>query len=171
VDEKQRIFCNPTKANAEYEVLETKRKHERVKNVAMVLKDETIGLEYVPEDESGKRQNKKRERVTLRRVCHQDELNRYYVFLNNNFEIPAEEVAFLYKKRWGIELLFKKMKQNFRLHFFYGENETAIRTQIWCTLMAQLLLTVLQRKSRHKKGISHCGNFSKNTFDQLIGCL
>ena len=147
-------FVTRQKSNARYEVLETKRKHERVKNVAMVLKDETIELEYVPEDESGKRQNKKRERVTLRRVCHQDELNRYYVFLTNNFEIPAEEVAFLYKKRWGIELLFKKMKQNFRLHFFYGENETAIRTQIWCTLIAQLLLTVLQKKADTKKAFS-----------------
>jgi hypothetical protein len=65
----------------------------------MVLKDETIELEYVPENESGKRQNKKREKVTLRRVCYQDEKNRCYVFLTNNLEIPAEEVAFLYKKR------------------------------------------------------------------------
>jgi IS4 transposase len=76
------------------------------------------------------------------------------VFLPNNFEIPAEEVAFLYRKRWGIELLFKKMKQNFQLHFFYVENETAIRTQIWCTLIAQLLLTVLQKKADTKKAFS-----------------
>ena len=147
-------FVTRQKSNAKYEVLETKRKHERVKDTAMVLKEEIIELEYVPEDESGKRQNKKRERVTLRRVCYQDELNRYYVFLTNNFEIPAEEVAFLYRKRWGIELLFKKMKQNFQLHFFYGENETAIRTQIWCTLIAQLLLTVLQKKAGTKKAFS-----------------
>ena len=57
------------------------------------------------------------------RECHpEDEQNRYYEFLTNNFEITAEEVAFLYKKRWGIELLFKKMKQNFHLHYFYGKN-------------------------------------------------
>jgi hypothetical protein len=46
------------------------------------------------------------------------------------------------------------MKQNFQLHFFYGENENAIRTQIWCTLIAQLLLTVLQRKAETKKAFS-----------------
>lgn len=147
-------FVTRQKSNAKYQVVDTKRKHERVRDVAMVLKDEIIELEYVPEDESGKRQNKKRERVTLRRVCYQDEKNRYYVFLTNNLEIPAEEVAFLYKKRWGIELLFKKMKQNFQLHYFYGENETAIRTQIWCTLIAQLLLTVLQKKADTKKAFS-----------------
>jgi Transposase DDE domain len=148
------FFVTRQKSNARYEVVDTKRKNERVKDVAMVLKDEIIELEYVPEDESGKRQNKKRERVTLRRVCYQDEKNRYYVFLTNNLEITAEEIAFLYKKRWGIELLFKKMKQNFQLHYFYGENETAIRTQIWCTLIAQLLLTVLQKKANTKKAFS-----------------
>jgi len=147
-------FVTRQKTNAKYNVIALKRKHNRVKNLAMVLSEEIIELEYVPEDESGKRQNKKRERVTLRRVCYQDEKNRYYVFLTNNMEIPAEEVAFLYKKRWGIELLFKKMKQNFQLHFFYGENETAIRTQIWCTLIAQLLLTVLQKKAETKKAFS-----------------
>jgi IS4 transposase len=71
-----------------------------------------------------------------------------------NFEITAEEIAFLYKKRWGIELLFKKMKQNFQLHFFYGENVNAIYTQVWCTLIAQLLLTVIQKMAMTKKAFS-----------------
>lgn len=65
--------------------------------------------------------------------------------------ITAEEVAFLYKKRWAIELLFKKMKQNFLLNYFHGENTNAIYTQMWCTLIAQLLLTVLQKKAQVKK--------------------
>lgn len=90
----------------------------------------------------------------MRKVCYQDEKNRYFEFLTNNFEITAEEVAFLYKKRWGIELLFKKMKQNFQLHYFYGENENAIRTQVWCTLIAQLLLTVIQKIAQTKKAFS-----------------
>ena len=46
------------------------------------------------------------------------------------------------------------MKQNFQLHYFYGENENAIRTQVWCTLIAQLLLTVLQKKATVKKAFS-----------------
>ena len=76
---------------------------------------------------------------------------RYYEFLTNNFDITAEEVAFLYKKRWGIEIMFKKMKQNFQLHYFYGENVNAIYTQVWCTLIAQLLLTVTQKIAKAKK--------------------
>ena len=147
-------FVTRQKSNAVFSVVEVLRKHNRKKGVAKVLREEIIELEYVPEDESGKRQKGRREKVRLRRVCYQDEQNRYFVFLTNNMEITAEEVAFLYKKRWGIELLFKKMKQNFQLHYFYGENETAIRTQVWCTLIAQLLLTVLQKKAKVEKAFS-----------------
>jgi IS4 transposase len=74
-----------------------------------------------------------------------------YVFITNNTEFTAHDIADMYKQRWQIELLFKKMKQNFQLHCFYGESENAMRIQIWCTLIAQLLLTVLQRKTETKK--------------------
>jgi hypothetical protein len=46
------------------------------------------------------------------------------------------------------------MKQNFQLHYFYGENETATRTQVWCTLIAHLLLTVLQKQAKVEKAFS-----------------
>jgi hypothetical protein len=46
------------------------------------------------------------------------------------------------------------MKQNFQQHYFYGENENAIRTQVWCTLIAQLPLTVIQKMVRTKKAFS-----------------
>jgi len=46
------------------------------------------------------------------------------------------------------------MKQHFQLHYFYGENETAIRTQVWCTLIAQLLMTVLQKNANTGKAFS-----------------
>lgn len=93
-------------------------------------------IEYTPEDENGKKQTKVRKTLRLKKVCYQDEKNRYYEFFSNSIDSTAEEIAFLYKKRWGIELLFKKMKQNLLLHYFYGENENAIRTQVWCTLIA-----------------------------------
>lgn len=147
-------FVTRLKKNADYRVIKTMRTHYRKKGVAKVLSDEIIELEYNPEDADGKKQTKITKTIQLRKVCYQDEKNRYYEFLTNNFDIPAEEVAFLYKKRWGIELLFKKMKQNFQLHYFYGENENAIRTQVWCTLIAQLLLTVLQKKAQVKKAFS-----------------
>jgi IS4 transposase len=123
----QVYFVSRLKKNAVCTVIEVTRRHYRKKGEAKVLSDEIIELEYHPEDETGKKQTKITKKLRLRKVCYQDEQNRYYEFLTNNFEITAEEVAFLYKKRWGIET-FKKMKQNFQLNYFYGENENAIRT-------------------------------------------
>ena len=150
----QVYFVTRLRKNAVYRVVELKERHYRKKGKAKVLRDEIIEVEYHPENQRGKRDLKTIQHIRLRRVCYQDEQNRYYEFLTNNFDITAEEVAFLYKKRWGIELLFKKMKQNFQLHYFYGENVNAIYTQVWCTLIAQLLLTVIQKISQAKKAFS-----------------
>jgi hypothetical protein len=152
--EKQIFFVTRMKKNAVYTVIETVQEHERIKGKAMVIKEEIIELEYHPENDKGKKITNQTKTLRLRKVCYQDDKNRYYEFLCNNFEITAEEIAFLYKKRWGIELLFKKMKQNFQLHFFYGENVNAIYTQVWCTLIAQLLLTVIQKMAMTKKAFS-----------------
>jgi IS4 transposase len=92
--------------------------------------------------------------LCLRKVNYRDEKGRIYEFISNNFEISNEEVALIYKIRWQIELLFKKLKQNFQLHYFYSETENGIRTQIWITLIAQLLLMVLKTKSKTKKAFS-----------------
>ncbi len=148
------FFVTRLKKNAVYTVIETLREHKKEKGKAMVLREEIIEIEYFPEDWNGKRQTKTKATIRLKKVCYQDEKNRYYEFLTNSMESTAEEVAFLYKKRWGIEILFKKMKQNFQLHYFYGENENAIRTQVWCTLIAQLLMTVIQKMAQTKKAFS-----------------
>lgn len=147
-------FVTRLKKNAVYTLIEIKRKHNRKKGQAKVLRDEIIEMEYHSENEDGVRQTKEKKTIRLRKVCYQDEQNRYFEFLTNSFDITAEEVAYLYKKRWGIELLFKKMKQNFQLHYFYGENVNAIYTQVWCTLIAQLLLTVIQKMAQAKKAFS-----------------
>jgi hypothetical protein len=152
--QKRVYFVTRMKKNAVYSVIEVKRIHYRKKGQAKVLRDEIIELEYHPEREDGKQDLKTKLKMKLRKVSYQDEQNRYFEFLTNNFDISAEDVAFLYKKRWGIEILFKKMKQNFQLHYFYGENENAIYTQVWCTLIAQLLLTVTQKIAQAKKAFS-----------------
>ena len=60
-------------------------------------------------------------------------------------ESDPEEIIDIYRKRWEIELLFKQMKQNFPLKYFYGESANAIKIQIWVTLIANLLLMVMQK--------------------------
>jgi len=65
--------------------------------------------------------------------------------LTNDFDLEAEDIIAIYKKRWAIESLFKQVKQNFPLRYFYGESANAIKIQIWVTLIANLLLTLMQR--------------------------
>jgi len=139
-------FVTRQKTNALCRIIETVMEKELQNWSVGVNKEEIIEVSY--------KENKEEKQLKLRRIYYCDEKNRQYVFITNNFEITAEEVAFIYKKRWQIELLFKKMKQNFQLHYFYGENENAIRTQVWCTLIAQLLLTVIQKMANVKKAFS-----------------
>jgi len=148
------FFVTRIKKNAVYRVIEVLQEHKKQQGRAMVLCEEIIEIVYSPEDENGKKKPKDKRTLRLKKVCYQDEKDRYYEFISNSMESSAEEIAFLYKKRWGIELLFKKMKQNFQLNYFYGENENAIRTQVWCTLIAQLLMTVIQKIAQTKKAFS-----------------
>ena len=66
--------------------------------------------------------------------------------LTNDMESEPNEIIEIYHKRWEIELLFKQIKQNFPLKYFYGESANAIKIQIWVTLIANLLLMVMKKK-------------------------
>jgi hypothetical protein len=103
-----------------------------------VLKDEEITLCY------GKDGNEKHR---SRRIAYWDADNkRLFEFITNNFEIEAEKVALIYKKRWQIELLFKQLKQNFPLKYFLGDNQNAIEIQIWVAMLANLLIMLIKSK-------------------------
>ena len=104
-----------------------------------VLRDVKIALEYEQDGE--------RKQVELRLVSYyHPEKNKVYYFLSNLFDETPDKIALLYKKRWEIELLFKKIKQNFPLQYFYEDNQNAIQIQIWCTLIALLLITFMKRQ-------------------------
>ena len=64
--------------------------------------------------------------------------------LTNDFDMPQETIVAIYRRRWQIESLFKQIKQNFPLRYFYGESANAIKIQIWVTLIANMLLSLLQ---------------------------
>lgn len=76
---------------------------------------------------------------------------RQFHFITNNFTYSASTIADIYKRRWQIELLFKRIKQNFQLHYFLGDSENAIRIQLWCALIADLLLKVIKDKADRKR--------------------
>lgn len=144
-EQKVNFVCR-LKKNAVYEVVENIFDQDLPEGTSGVLSEEHIHLRY--------KEDRHEKTLCLRKVTYRDAKGRVYEFITNNFEISKEEVAFLYKLRWNIELLFKKLKQNFQLHYFYSETENGIKTQIWCTLIAQLLLMVLRLKSESKKAFS-----------------
>ena len=74
--------------------------------------------------------------------------------LTNDFEMPPEDIIDIYRKRWIIESLFKQLKQNFPLRYFYGESANAIKIQVWCTLIANLLLMLIKCSVRRSWSFS-----------------
>lgn len=74
------------------------------------------------------------------------EKKRKFAFLSNNLQLSPLTIANIYKQRWSIENLFKRVKGNFQFHNFLGDNENAIRIQIWCTLIADLLIAMVKEK-------------------------
>ncbi|SCM59535.1 IS4 family transposase [Petrimonas mucosa] len=153
-------FVCRLKDNARYEVQEVLHEKKLEKGEHAVYKVKHIHVQYIEKVETGTEGKKKRKKVRqtrtlcLRLVWYRDEQGRKYKFITNNWEITDEEVALIYKNRWSIETGFKKLKQNFQLTYFYSDTENGIKTQVWCTLIAYLLLQVIQTKSESEKAFS-----------------
>lgn len=109
-----------------------------------VLKDETITLQ------------KKGLAIELRRIAYWDrEKNKVYEFISNNFLLSPEKICDIYRHRWQIETMFKRLKQNFPLKYFLGDSQNAIEIQIWCGLIIQLLMLVVQKRTKRKWAYSN----------------
>jgi len=145
-------FVTRIKDNAVYQCVEKQKIEEYIHSG--VIEDEIITLTVKDGDESRK--------LTLRKIRFYDrEFKREYEFLTNLFDIRADLVAAIYKLRWQIETLFKQFKQNFPLKYFLGDNENAIKIQIYCALIANLLLTVIQKQLKHRWAFSNLVSFCK----------
>ena len=83
------------------------------------------------------------QQVHCRRITYHDaEHQNIFEFITNNYSWPATKIAAIYKRRWQIELLFRRLKQNMPLQYFLGDNENAIKIQVFCALIADLLLKI-----------------------------
>jgi hypothetical protein len=132
------------RSNTHYEVIKEKEVEQRASKLG-VLEDKHIVM-GAPKKNIPK--------VKSRLVRYYDaETNKHLTFITNNLKWPAVKVAAIYKRRWQIELLFKRLKQNTTLQYFLGDNENAIKIQIFCALIADLLLKVSTVKV--KRGWSH----------------
>jgi hypothetical protein len=85
--------------------------------------------------------------AALRRIGYFDiETNKKFIFLTNNFALPALTVAQLYKCRWQIEIFFKWIKQYLRIKTFFGTTENAVKTQIWIAISVYVLVAIVKKE-------------------------
>src|SRR5690606_29665574 len=114
------FFVTRMKVNCDYEI------------ESVLYRSETGAVRY--DGVIRLRSNKGRESYPeqIRRVrYHDDEYNRDYVFITNNFNLTAQEIADIYKSRWQVELFFKWIKQNLKIKTFWGTSKNAVFIQIW----------------------------------------
>jgi len=91
---------------------------------------------------------------TLRRIRYYDaEKMKTFIFLTNNFNVPALTIAQLFKERWKIELFFKWIKQHLKIKAFYGNSQNAVYTQIWIALCTYLLLAIAKKHWQIKESL------------------
>jgi len=83
----------------------------------------------------------------LRRVkYHDSESGKTFNFLTNNFVIPAQTIADLYRYRWQVELFFKWIKQHLRIKSFFGTSENAVKSQIWIAISVYVLVAIIKKR-------------------------
>lgn len=129
-----------------YSVLESFPVNESEKQLGVQL-DERLLLGFP---------QKRIEKVGCRRISYTDgKTGKFFEFITNDFHSTPFEIAQHYKKRWKIETLFKRLKQNMPLQYFLGDNQNAIRIQIWCALIADLILQVIQKNVKRKWAFSN----------------
>lgn len=135
-------FVTRQKDNAHYEHINELDIEDHIDN--NILRDEIIEVQ------------KNEQSINLRRIAYWDsEKKKTYVFLSNNFLISPIKICDIYKGRWQIETMFKRLKQNFPLKYFLGDSQNAIEIQIWCGLIIQLLMLVVQKKVNRKWAFSN----------------
>ena len=145
-------FVTRIKDNAVYEIIEQNTLEENIHSG--VIEDTIIEVTV--------KEKNKESKLKLRKIRFYDRvLKREFEFLTNLFEMRPDLVSASYKLRWQIELLFKQLKQNFPLKYFLGDNENAIKIQIYCALIANLLMTVIQKILKRRWAFSNLVSFCK----------
>ena len=134
-------YVVPQKNNAKFTSV---KELELLDTEPLILKDEIIALNYT-EDIEG---TTVKRTLELRRIAYYSQKHQAtFIYWTNNTALTATEIVEIYQNRWQIEKFFKKLKQNFPLNYFLGDNENAIQIQIWCALIGILLLQVLHKEN------------------------
>jgi len=141
--EKGIFMVTRMKDNAVYEVINENDIPDKCDE--SIIKDELIFVNTKDDKE-----------LRLRRVAYySSKKNKVYVFITNQLDLDAEQIALIYKKRWEIEVFFRYLKQNFPLKYFLGDNQNAIEIQIWVANIAMLLMQVIKKGLKRKWALSN----------------
>lgn len=112
----------------------------------LLLTDEDIEYGIVEDCEVLLGHKAQKNKVKARLIKFYDEKHKREIeFITNDKKLEAWEIAEIYKQRWQIELLFKRLKQNLKITSFLGDNENAIHIQIWCALIADVLMQIARK--------------------------
>jgi len=85
--------------------------------------------------------------IKMRRIKFYDsETEKTFIFLTNNFELTAMEIAMLYKHRWFIETFFKWIKQHLKIKSYWGRSQNAVKTQIWIAISVYVIVLIMKKK-------------------------
>ena len=91
----------------------------------------------------------------LRRIHYYDsEHEKRFLFITNDFQLPAIAIANLYRCRWQVELFFKWIKQNLRVRHFMGNSPNAVKTQIWIAISTYVLVAILKKSLQLPQSMS-----------------
>lgn len=142
INTSEAFFVTRAKDNMNY-----RRLYSNQKDVAAgVLYDQSIMLNnyYASKDYP----------IKMRRIKFKDaQTGKILIFLTNNFNLKATEIAQLYKHRWKIELFFKWIKQHLKIKSFWGHSENAVKTQVWIAVSAYVLVAIAKKQFMLKQSL------------------
>ena len=167
-------YVTREKKKCRYKVLQTREIPEKMKDV--IVGDEVVELSWtrrwerpMTDEELSHRRGRRpksgvvmvKEKKSGKHKCRRitkwkdNPAEGTITFITNDFETDADVLCEVYRRRWQIETLFKRLKQNFPLKYFLGDNQNAIQIQIWVCLIAWLLMMVVKNKAERKWSLSN----------------
>lgn len=104
-------------------------------------------------------------------IWHDEESDRLFSFITNNFHLAASTIAAIYKARWQIELFFKWIKQNLKIKSFLGTTQNAVMSQIWVAMCYLLLLAFIKFQTRYRYSLLALTRLFRETLMERVSML
>jgi hypothetical protein len=159
-DRKGVFFVTRLNENASVKVLHGKVNHVSQYADGGIISDQTILL------------SKPDEEFKARLIVYKDpESGKVLKFVSNMFAFDALTIVQLYKYRWNIEILFKRLKQNFELGYFYSDSIEGIKTQVWMALIANLIFSVIHKMCKEAEMFTTIVGMAANNMGSYVSLI